>query len=167
MRPFVRFAARDLLVCALCALAWVADARLRAAGTIGVEAWGLALTAGLLTVVVAFSCHEWGHLFGTWLAGGVAHAPARLWSVFLFSFDVEKSDTRAFLWMSYGGYAASVLALALMVVGLPRGATSSYVALAATALGVFATFALEIPTTVRVARGGRLPSGGVFSGEPR
>lgn len=166
-RPFVPFALRDLALSSLCAIVWCLDAKSRDAGVTGLSAWALAFAAGALTVLVAFLCHEWGHLLGTWVAGGVAHAPPRLWSVFLFSFDVSRSERRAFLWMSYGGYLASALALAVMTWALPRWTPSSYVALVGTALGVAATFALEIPTTVRVARGGPMPSGGVFSGEPR
>jgi len=45
------------------------------------------------------------------------------------------------------------------------GSLSGLVALVATTLGVIATFALEVPTTIRVARGGPLPNGGVFADE--
>lgn len=135
------------------------------AHTVGPSAVVVAVAAGLLTTLVGFFAHEWGHLLGALAAGGVVHAPRRLTSPFLFFFDVSKSDRRAFLAMSYGGYAASAVALAIIMVAVPWHALSGLTALVATSLGVLATFAIEVPTTVRVARGGPLPSGGVFADE--
>jgi hypothetical protein len=165
LSPFLRFLVRDSLCVVLLGLAWRADAELRATHPGELSASAVAVAAGLLTTLVGFFAHEWGHLLGALSANGVVHAPRRLSSPFLFFFDVARSDRRAFLAMSYGGYASSALALAIIMLAVPWRALSGITALVATSLGVLATFALEVPTTVRVARGGPLPSGGVFADE--
>jgi hypothetical protein len=165
LSPFLRFLARDALVGVLLMLAWRADGDLRAAHADGLAAMGVGLAAGLLTTLIGFFAHEWGHLLGALSANGVVHAPRRISSPFLFFFDVARSDRRAFLAMSYGGYAASALALVVIMSAVPWRTLSGLTALVATSLGVLATFAIEVPTTIRVARGGALPSGGVFADE--
>lgn len=168
LAPFLRFVVRDSLIAILLAFAWRADGEMRALAP-GLVASAVGVTAGLLTTLVGFFAHEWGHLLGAIAGGGVVHAPRSLRSPFLFFFDVERSDRRAFLAMSYGGYAASGVALAVIMLAVPWRTLSGMTALVATGLGVLATFAIEVPTTVRVARGGALPSGGVFadaSGHP-
>lgn len=165
LTPFLRFLARDALVATVMLIIWQADGELRAGAAGGPAANAVAVAAGLLTTLVGFFAHEWGHLLGALSANGVVHAPRRLHSPFLFFFDVAKSDRRAFLAMSYGGYLASAVALALIVLAVPWRALSGLTALIATSLGVLATFAIEVPTTVRVARGGPLPRGGVFADE--
>ncbi len=161
---FLRFAARDLVVGAVTAGAWALEARAR--GSKRFEARAVAVGAGLLTGLVGFAAHEWGHLAGSIATGGVVHEPDALTSPFLFFFDVEASSRRAFLGMSYGGYAGTVLASLVILRFVPPKTLAGKVALAATTAGVLATFALEIPTTVRVARGGPLPKGGVYRGDP-
>lgn len=145
---------RDAAILGLTALAWRKDR------TAGPSVRGA--LAGGLTALSGFLAHEWGHLAGTALSGGVAHEPERLSSPFLFFFDVGKSDRRSFLWMSYGGYAATALASAAIFSFAPTDRWSGKVARSAAALGALATFALELPTTIRVARGGPFPSGFVY-----
>ncbi len=151
---FLRFAIRDAAILGLTALAWRRD---RSAGPSLAGA-----LAGGLTALSGFLAHEWGHLAGTVLSGGFAHEPDNLASPFLFFFDTTRSDRRSFLWMSYGGYAATVAASAAIVCFAPADRWSGKVARGATVLGAPATLALEIPTTVRVARGGDFPTGFVY-----
>lgn len=165
LRDFRAFALRDALLVVLAAAAVLADARLRGAGATGPVATIVGVLAGATASLAGFLCHEWGHLAGTVAAGGTARAPRTLASPFLFYFDVARSDRRAFLWMSYGGYAASLLAVAVLLACLPWAALSGKVAAIAAGLGTAVTLALEIPTTVRVARGAALPRGGVFADE--
>jgi hypothetical protein len=165
LKPFVRFAFRDVVIVVVLVAAWWCDTELRERQIDGLLAWSVGIAAGLLTTLAAFLCHEWGHLLGAVGSSGVVHAPKRLWSPFLFFFDVAASDRRAFLWMSYGGYIASAIALAALCFALPWHALSGRVALATAAVGVAATFALEVPKTIRVARGGALPRGAVFADE--
>ncbi len=170
LRTFAKFAARDLAVVLVLAVAWVADARARSEGASTFGGYAVGLLAGLTTTLVAFFAHEWGHLGGAIVAGGTVHAPRTLLSPFLFFFDVAKSSRRAFLAMSAGGYVASAAALIAILLFVPWGALSGRVALLTAAAGVLVTFVLEVPTTVRVARGGELPRGAVFvdeTGHPR
>jgi hypothetical protein len=163
--PFLRFLVRDSLFAILLLVAWLMDRDMRATPTDELSASVVAVTAGMLTTLVGFFAHEWGHLLGALSANGVVHAPHRISSPFLFFFDVARSDRSAFLAMSYGGYLASAVALAVIMLAVPWHTLSGLTALVATSLGVLATFAIEVPTTVRVARGGPLPSGGVFADE--
>lgn len=142
----------------------VADAQLRDGG--GALAIAIGVLAGVMAAVAAFLVHEWGHLIATITSGGVAHAPPRLAAIFLFYFDVEKSTRWQFLAMSYGGYAATALAVIPLALWIDLDYVSGMTGLVLSVLGIGATLVLEIPTTVRVARGGKLPSGGVYEGQP-
>lgn len=159
---FVRFAVRDAGLALLTVAAWHNDCRARA-GSAGVAS---GVSAGLLTALLGFLAHEWGHLAGAILSGGVVEEPASVTSPFLFHFDVERSSRASFLGMSYGGYVGTAVAALSIAALVPREKLGGRVALVATALGIATTLALEIPTTVRVARGGPFPSGGVYAGDP-
>ena len=166
MARFVRFALRDLGIAAITAAAWGIDRQART-GKYGQAAKTvIGVSTGLLTALVGFGAHEWGHLAGALASGGVVDEPTSMTSPFLFFFDVGRSPRPAFLAMSYGGYIGTVVAAAAIATFVPRRALSGRVALAATAVGLVATFALEMPTTIRVARGGPLPRGGVYAGDP-
>lgn len=154
---FLRFAIRDAAILSLAALAWRRDGASAGRG----PSLGGTLAGGL-TALSGFLAHEWGHLAGTALSGGYAHEPDSVSSPFLFFFDTQRSDRRSFLWMSYGGYAATIAASAVIVCLAPADRWSGKVARGATVLGALATLALELPTTVRVARGGAFPTGFVY-----
>ena len=109
MPRFSHFALRDAALTGLAAVAWTADRRLRHRE--GALPTAVAVAAGVAAPTVAFLLHEWGHLAGAILSGGVARPPAHLASPFLFNFDCEASDRRQFLAMSIGGYAASAVGL--------------------------------------------------------
>ena len=64
--------------------------------------------------------------------------------------------------MSLGGCAASAVGLVGILASTPP-TLSGQIARRLAALGVLATVALEVPTTLRVLRGGPLPSGGVYA----
>lgn len=163
LRGFAPLLLRDLAITAVAAALIGLDATLAQEGTLAIVVGAL---AGLSAAVVAFLVHEWGHLVGTFLSGGVAHPARSLASVFLFSFDVAKSDRRQFLAMSYGGYLATAIAVVPLAGWIDVGRTSGVVGTIASVLGIGATLVLEIPTTVKVARGGPLPTGGVYEGTP-
>lgn len=154
MRPFLTFALRDLLVIAMMLVAWWAEGRWA-----GVTGTLLAVAAGVLTTVVAFIAHEWGHLVGCWLSGARVHAADRLLSVLLFSFNVKHNDRRQFLALSWGGYLASLLALGAIALTVPTDRLAGWVTWSLTAVGLVVTFVLEVPTTIRVMRGAPLPRG--------
>jgi len=153
VRPFVPFLIRDLALTGLAAALFALDRTM--SETL------VAVLAGLSAGGVGFLIHEWGHLLGALRAGARVFAPERLASLFLFRFDLGANDRRQFLSMSWGGYLGSILG-AVLIVGLASFEVLSHqVAVGAVALGTLATLVLEIPTHVRVSRGGPLPVDGI------
>lgn len=164
MRPFLPFLLRDSILLAITAALIVGDAMLT--GSAGALPVIVGVAAGAMAAVLAFLIHEWGHLIGTFASGGVAHARPSLGAIFLFHFDVEKSTRKQFLAMSYGGYLATAIAVIPLAAWIDVSRVSGITGLVLSVLGIGATLILEIPTTVKVARGGTLPSGGVYEGRP-
>lgn len=68
--------------------------------------------------------------------------------------------------MSYGGYLATLGVIALLACWIDVSRWSGVIALALSVIGIGVTFARELPTTWSVARGGPLPTGGVYRGTP-
>jgi hypothetical protein len=151
-----RLVLRDLVLCALTAGAWWIDARTRASGGAGAVAIGL--VTGALTGLLAYLLHEWGHLLASLATGSVVHYPRLGESPLSFHFDGARNDRRQFFWMSSGGYVASLLGLLLVLGLVPWHAWSGQLAIVVAALGTIATVAIELPITVRVARGGPVPT---------
>lgn len=153
--------ARDFALTLVSALLWAAT--LQAAGSD--TPWALLLDGltGLMTVLLGYLLHEWGHLAGAWASRSVVHFPkSALSSPFLFRFDTGRNSRRQFLVMSAGGFIASALVVAALLMALPMDRLAGRVALSLTLLGVLATFILEIPPTLKVYRGGELPRGIAF-----
>ena len=151
---------RDLLFVGLTLALWRLDATLRDTTT-GLSVL-VAVAAGALAAISGYLAHEWGHLIGARISGGVVHFPKSVVSTFLFYFDTKRSDRRQFLAMSLGGFAASAVVTPLLILGLPAGAISTYVALVLIVAGLIATAWLELPLYFRVLRGAPLPRGVVF-----
>ena len=160
--PWLKLGLRDLILVVGTAAIWW---RLHSDPTWD-PAWWISIVAGVLLAASGFALHEWGHWLGAVLSGGVVRPAKSIASVFLFAFDVERSTPRQFLWMSYGGYAASVAGLAAVLGIASWHALSGQVALVLTGLGLLVTAALEIPTTIRVHRGRDLPTGFAYVGTP-
>lgn len=156
---------RDLALTALCAAAWWFESSVRGLGS--ATEWTAASVAAALTGLAGFLLHEWGHLAATRYAGGHVHYPDRLLAPLLFHFDCTRNDRRQFLWMSAGGYAASLLGVGLIALLVPLHARSGQLALGVGVLGLVATIVGEVPTTLRVARGAPLPRGYAFAPPPR
>jgi len=164
VRPFVPFLVRDLIVVAIALLGVWIDGSLAPDGPAGI-AFGVLV--GALATWVGFLVHEWGHLVGTLVSGGQAHAPASLAAVFLFSFDVQTSTRRQFLAMSLGGSMATAAAVVPLALWIDTSRASGLVALVLSSIGIVVTIVRELPTTWSVARGGPLPTGGVYRGTPQ
>jgi hypothetical protein len=161
---FIVLLLRDLLVLALCLVAWHFYRPMAPGGLGSVAA---AIGVALLTVFVGYLVHEWGHLLGAWFSGSGFELPASPFETFfLFRFDAARSSRPQFFAMALGGFASSVLMVALLAAVLPRGLLASWIALALTALGVLATFIIEVPEFMRVARGGPIPNGAAFVQHP-
>lgn len=120
-----------------------------------------ALTA-LATAFAGYLLHEWGHLLGAWGSGSRFALPRPFETFFLFRFDNLHSTRPQFFAMALGGFASSLLTVIALVLLLPRGVLASQIALVLTALGVLATFIIEVPEFLRVARGGPIPNGAAF-----
>lgn len=151
--------ARDLSIAAATALVWWLQASETLAGRAQLAA---SVAAGVLLTIVGFLVHEWGHLAGSLATNSRVHFPNRVAAPLLFHFEVEHNDRRQFLWMSYGGYAGSLVGLALIGAVARPEALSGKIALALAGLGTLATFIAEVPTTIRVARGAPMPNGYAF-----
>lgn len=161
---FGRFAVRDAVVVLVTVglVAW--DRALVADGVRDARAVAVGIATGGAFALSSFFAHEWGHWLGAVATGGLVHPPRRLTSFFLFFFDTGRSTRRQFLAMSYGGYAATLGALALLVAWARPDTWSGRTALVLAGLGMAVTAALEIPTTWRVSRGAPMPPGIAFVG---
>jgi len=168
---YVKLAARDLTILAVTLALWTIDAR--GGGTI------VAIAAGIGTGACAFLFHEWGHLLGALLTGGVFAPPARLASPFLFSFDSRRNAPRQFILMSLSGFAATGIFLVVFALALPldrlAGKVGMGIALTLAALTVVIEFPLlgrvlagkAIPSAVEVFKTGQAESGRASTGRAR
>ena len=162
--PQSRVAARDEARLSLVLLRDVALVSLLLSVFAAAEAWAtisrlafaslLSVVDGLLVGAATNAVvHEWGHFIGARLSGG--HAPLKPISKFppLYDFDYANNDSRAFLWMSYGGNLAHALWVLILLAFVPTRSVGT-AALVAGAFG-FAVFSslVEIPV-IRQARHG-------------
>lgn len=149
-----------VLACITTALWWTI---LAVGATDSVAALLLHGITGLMTVLLGYLAHEWGHLIGAWASRSVVHLPKGAFaSPFLFKFDTARNNREQFLAMSAGGFIASAIIVAALIALLPMEMLASRIALALTLLGVLATFILEIPPAWTVYRGGAMPGGAAF-----
>ena len=111
---------RDLLLVGLTLALWRADASLRDTTTL--LSVTVAVAAGVFAAISGYLVHEWGHLIGARLSGGIVHFPRRVTSTFLFYFDTKNSERHQFLSMSLGGFAASAVVTPLLIAVLPADA---------------------------------------------
>jgi hypothetical protein len=148
---FAKLLMRDLAILVATLMGWHAYGQMTDPhSTAGVAA---AVAVGVATVICGFLGHEWGHLLGALARGGRVDLPTGLFaSVFLFQFDLKRNTREQFLAMSMGGFIASALIVALLLVILPFDTLAARVALVLTSLGVLATFVIEIPGAWRVYR---------------
>jgi len=151
-RKLLTLAARDSVLVALTLWLW-------AGPPAGIP---MAVLAALATTLVGYLAHEWGHLAGCLVGGARFELPAHPFaSPFLFKFDRSSSRPQFFA-MALGGFAASILTVAVLLWLLPWDALAGQVALALVGLGVGATLAIEVPEFLRVWRGAPLPDGAAF-----
>lgn len=149
--PPVHLWLRDVIVTLTCAAAWALDAHFAHAHLV------IGVLTGVLTALTGFLAHEYGHLAASLFTGARVSYPPSPLSTLLFHFDSAQNTRRQFFFMSFGGYVATLIAVALIVALCPLGAWSGRVALGLAGLGTLVTFALEVPITLRVWRGAPLP----------
>lgn len=160
-RPPVVSILRDATAIVLTALAWTAERH--GAPVHGALATAVSIAAGILTALSGFVLHEWGHLAGALASGSAVHFPGRLTAPLLFHFDTARNDRRQFLHMSYGGFAASAVVLAVLAAALPLDRVAGRIAAVLAGIGTIVSLVAEVPTAVRVARGAPMPTGYAFT----
>jgi len=128
----------------------------------------LAALAAVLTTVVGYLVHEWGHLLGALAARASVALPATPFEqLFLFRFDRTANSRPQFFAMALGGFAASILTVAALLIVLPRHTLAGVLALGLVGLGVTATLVIEVPEFWRVWRGAPIPDGAAFVSSPQ
>ncbi len=152
---FAKLAIRDLLLVALLVGFWLLTAELSAGAGPLSDFFGL--LAGLGLGVSAYLLHEWGHLLGALATRSVVHAPDRLSSRFLFSFDSKANSRRQFLTMSLCGFAVTGVALLLAHTALPEGQLATRVARGAVLFLTFLLVFIELPLFLWALIRGDLP----------
>jgi len=159
-RELLQLLLRDGLIVAAVLGLWTWQAADPPAGTTRVA---LAVATALATTLVGYLAHEWGHLLGALAARSRFELPRSPFeSPFLFKFDRAGNSRPQFFAMTLGGFAASILTVAVLLLALPRDLLASWIALALVAVGVVATLVIEVPEFWRVWRGGPLPDGAAF-----
>jgi len=147
---YQKLAVRDLAILAVTLVSWALEAR--GGGTL------VAVAAGIGTGACAFLFHEWGHLLGARLTGGVFAPPARLWSPFLFSFDARRNQPRQFVLMSLSGFAATGVFLVVFWFGLPLDRLAGKVGMGIALTLAALTVIIEFPLLGRVLMGKPIPA---------
>jgi uncharacterized membrane protein len=141
---------RDVVVIVATLALWRWSRELDAAQ--GALAIPVAILAGASAAVAGFLLHEWGHLIGALIGGSAVEYPSTIRSIFLFKFG-ESNGRHQYLWMSGGGFAASIVVIAVLAFTLSFHALADWIAIALVVIGVIATFILELPPAWRVLRG--------------
>lgn len=151
----VKLALRDITLVMAAVVLWQYSHQLDA--TSSVYRIPVAILAGLMIPIAGFLAHEWGHLVGARVANARIHMPKRVLTLFLFDYKTAENGREQFLSLSAGGFIASGLVVALLLVALSFNHLADQIALGLTLLGVLATFVIEMPPAWRVYRGGPLP----------
>lgn len=138
-----KLALRDIGILAAAALLYVLLAPLSAGAGMGSDVTGL--VAGLAIGISVFLLHEWGHLLGALGSRSDVRLPARIGSVYLFSYDSQHNSRRQFLIMSLGGFAVTGIAVWAVYALLPDGQLATRVARGAVLFLALLTVVLEFP----------------------
>ena len=153
-RPPTPLVLRDVSAVVLLAAAWWLEPGFRDGSALG---WAVAVVTGVLTAFVVFLVHEYGHLVASLATGAKVSYPRWPVTALIFHFDSAQNDRRQFMWMSMGGYVATVIAVGLIIAFCPLDAWSGRISLVLAGAGTVVTFVLEVPITLRVWRGAPLP----------
>jgi len=161
---FTKIALRDAAVLAAVATLWAFVAHHSAGDGVAADLAGVVLGVGF--GVVVFLLHEWGHLLGGLAAGARFIEPPSVKSVYLFSFDTKCNSRSQFLWMSFGGFFVTGVALWIVYGWLPPELLATRVARGAIVFLTTLTVVLEFPLViVSLFRYSALPSIEVFETE--
>lgn len=115
------------------------------------------LVVGLGLGACAYLFHEWGHIAGAAVSGGVIRPGTGLRSPSNFTFDTNQSTRAQFLSMSFGGFLATGVFLWAYYVLLPDEQLSTRVARGAIAFLTLLGVTLELPLVLYSLATGKLP----------
>ena len=140
---FGKFAVRDGALIFLTVLGWIALSGFSAGEGLLPET--LTVLLGVMGGLCAWVLHEWGHVLGAMLGRSKLRVPTKLFSVYLFGFD-NKAHTRGqFVVMALGGFVATGLAFAFVMLALPQDLLATKVARGLVLLEIAVTAVLEVP----------------------
>lgn len=162
MAPFRRYLLRDLALLSLTVVGWFGFAAYTAASGVWSDFFGVVL--GLFAGACAWQFHEWGHLLAGWSMGAKMRAPKKLFSVYLFGFDNKQNSRAQFLVMALGGFVATGLVFAFVVMVLPADWMATRITRSLVMLEIAVTAILEVPGFILGAMAySKLPSVDVLS----
>lgn len=143
MADFKKFIGRDgaLLLVTILGSVLLADYTAQA----GLVPETLAVLLGVLGGLCAWVLHEWGHVVGALLVRSKLRAPTKLFSVYLFGFDNKQHTRGQFVVMALGGFVATGLVFAFVVLALPQDLLATKVARGLVLLEITVTVILEVP----------------------
>lgn len=143
MAKFQKFALRDGALIILTLILWASLSTYSAGASMFAET--LAVLLGVLGGLCAWVLHEWGHVLAAKSVGSTLRAPTKLFSVYLFGFD-NKAHTRGqFVVMALGGFLATALVFAFVMLSLPQDLLAAKVFRSLVLLEIAVTVALEVP----------------------
>lgn len=140
---FARLAVRDALIIAATLVGWHYGAHWSAESGMRGDIAGVVLGAAVATCFLLL--HEWGHLLGALATASRVHAPRKLMSRFLFSFDTQANSRRQFAIMSLSGFVVTAIAVAFVYTRLPSDLLATRVARGLVMLLASLTVFLEVP----------------------
>ena len=146
---------RDILLAILCFCFWIEI-------EIGTSSIFLHVLLALLTTLLAFFAHEWGHFFGGRLFGAKLLIDNRFTSFFLFKI-YKVTTKKSFIALSLGGYLASIFMVLFFILTLPQNTLATTITLFLVAIGVIITLVLEVPELFRVVKSGQYPKGFAYT----
>ena len=143
MAAFKQFALRDGALILLTLMGWTV--LLPFAEGVGLLAETLAVLLGVLGGLCAWVLHEWGHVLAAKLVRSNLRAPTKLFSVYLFGFDNKQHTRGQFVVMALGGFIATGLVFAFVMLALPQDLLATKVFRGLVLLEIAVTAALEVP----------------------
>jgi len=143
MAKFQKFALRDGALILVTVLGWPTGLQFSAGTGLMPETIGVLL--GVMGGLCAWVLHEWGHVLAAKAVGSNLRAPTKLFSVYLFGFDNKQHTCAQFVVMALGGFVATGLVFAFVMLVLPQDYLATKVVRGLVLLEIAVTAALEVP----------------------
>ena len=143
MAGFKKFIWRDGALILTTIVGWWLLAGVSAGEGLLVET--LAVFLGVLGGLCAWVLHEWGHVLAAKSVRSNLRVPDRLFSVYLFGFDNKQHTRGQFVVMALGGFLATGVVFAFVMLALPQDLLATKVFRGLVLLEIAVTAALEVP----------------------